>query len=241
MATLVLFVTHADTTSEYTDMDYSMSCSKNSLYCEDTESRSSFGYSIFALILTAWLLKDIVGAWKLFLLSLWQRKIDFFFASSVITVVTLFSSLTSIYYNMAIAKKDTDIITNAVILLFVNEIDERLYQLTEACDIEWIKEVNESLTRNSYFDRSELLIHRSLHTLRKTIRSTMLMKKSGGALEEMKDASEVSGDESESKIRSMSMKQRFSATEDEKHTFDVFRDESGIFMDAMSEIDISEN
>jgi len=216
MATLVLFVTHADTTSEYTDMDYSMSCSKNSLYCEDTESRSSFGYSIFALILTAWLLKDIVGACKLFLLSLWQRKIDFFFTSSVIIVVTLFSSLTSIYYNLAIATKDTDIITNAVILLFVNEIDEKLYQLTEAFGIEWIKEVNESLERNSYFDRRELLIYRSLHKMRKRIRSIMSMKKSGGGIEDIKDASKVSEDESESKIQSMSMKWRFSATEDEK-------------------------
>jgi len=236
MATLVLFVTHADTTSEYTDMDYSMSCSKNSLYCEDTESRSSFGYSIFALILTAWLLKDIVGAWKLFLLSLWQRKIDFFFASSVITVVTLFSSLTSIYYNMAIAKKDTDIITNAVILLFVNEIDERLYQLTEACDIEWIKEVNESLERNSYFDRRELLIYRSLHKMRKRIRSMMSITKKTG--EDLKDSSKVSEDESEIKIQSTSMKRRFSATEDEKDAFDVFRYGSGFFMD---EIDINEN
>lgn len=123
----------------------------------------------------------------------------------------------------------------------MNEIDEKLYQLTEAFGIEWIKEVNESLERNSYFDRRELLINRSLDTLRKTIRSTMSMKKSGGGIEDIKDASKVSEDESESKIQSMSMKRRFSATDDEKDASDVFRYGSGFFMDEMNEIDINQN
>jgi len=187
IATLALFNLHANTTNEKTDMTYSMSCSENSLKCEDTVSRSTFGFLVFSLLLVAWLLKDVVGAFKLFLLSLWRRNIDFFFASSVIIVVTLFSALTSIYYNLAIATKDTEIITNAVILLFVNEIDERLYQLAEACNIQFVNEVNESMERNSYYNRKELIIYRALHKTRKRFRSMLSMKKKDRAAEEVSE------------------------------------------------------
>eukprot|EP00594_Rhizosolenia_setigera_P014592 CAMPEP_0178954346 /NCGR_PEP_ID=MMETSP0789-20121207/8934_1 /TAXON_ID=3005 /ORGANISM="Rhizosolenia setigera, Strain CCMP 1694" /LENGTH=187 /DNA_ID=CAMNT_0020635727 /DNA_START=383 /DNA_END=946 /DNA_ORIENTATION=- len=173
-----------------------MSCSENSLECEDTESRSIFGYSILGLLLSAWLLKNIVGGFKLFLLSLWHKNIDFFFTSSVVIVVTLFSALTSIYYNLAIATKDTGIITNAVVLLFVNEIDERLYQLAEACDINWVREVDESLRRDGYFNRRDLFIQRSLHKLRKSTRNAFSMKKEKGrTIDDVEDALKVRKDE----------------------------------------------
>lgn len=79
--------------------------------------------------------------------------------------------------NLAIATKDTDIITNAVILLFVNEIDERLYQLASACNIHFISEVDESFSRNSYHAKKELIIHRALHKLRKKLRNILFIKK----------------------------------------------------------------
>lgn len=79
--------------------------------------------------------------------------------------------------NLAIATKDTDIITNAVILLFVNEIDERLYQLAETCDLDWVRHVNEATRRDSYFERKHLIIYRGLHKVRKRIRSLLGIEK----------------------------------------------------------------
>lgn len=102
MATLILFTLAADTSNEENDMEYTIACTKNSLECEYTDSRSTLGYSIFAFLLAAWLLRDIIGSVRLFLLSLWEKKIDYLFASSIIFIVTLFSALTSIYCKFSV-------------------------------------------------------------------------------------------------------------------------------------------
>lgn len=78
---------------------------------------------------------------------------------------------------MALATKNTELVVNAVILLFVNELDERLFQLAERVNIEWVKEVNESIVRKSYHDRKTLLLNRSLHKVRKRMRSMLSIKK----------------------------------------------------------------
>lgn len=79
--------------------------------------------------------------------------------------------------NLAIATKDTDIITNAVILLFVNEIDGRLYQLAETCNLQFISEVIESSQSNSFYDKKELLIHRAFRKTTKRLRRILFITK----------------------------------------------------------------
>lgn len=185
-----------------------MTCPPNSLDCEDTTAKNFLGYFIFTLLLTAWLLKDIVNSSKLMLLSLWDKNIDFFFTSSAIFIVTIVSASTSIYCkfcvylskspfvsfvilllethlfsffpsdNLAIATKNTEMIENAVILLFVNELDERLFQLAEVCHFTPCILVDESLEMDSNSNKRELVLYRSLHKFRKRLRSYLSQKKS---------------------------------------------------------------
>lgn len=97
LTTLLLFISSADPFHEESDVQYTMICSEFSLECEEGKSQDSFGYLVFALVLTAWLLKDIVGSLKLFVLAVFKKNIDFFFASIIIFIVTAFSAWTSIY------------------------------------------------------------------------------------------------------------------------------------------------
>lgn len=73
--------------------------------------------------------------------------------------------------NLAIATKDTELIVNAVILLFVNELDERVYQLVEALNVSWTNEVDASIQRNSYHEEQKLNIFRGLHKITKRVRN----------------------------------------------------------------------
>lgn len=68
-------------------------------------------------------------------------------------------------------------IENAVILLFVNELDERLFQLAEVCHFTPCVLVDQSLEMDSNSDRSELVLYRSLHKFRKRLRSYLSLKK----------------------------------------------------------------
>lgn len=62
--------------------------------------------------------------------------------------------------NLAIATKDTELIVNAVILLFVNEIDERIYQLAETCSPCWVREIKASFERQSYYQHKDMMVKR---------------------------------------------------------------------------------
>lgn len=97
LATLFLFIRAADIANEGSDLQYTMTCGKNSLECDDEKSRTVYGSLIFSLILSVWLLRDLIGSIKLFILSMWKKNIDFFFASVIILLVTSLSAWTSVY------------------------------------------------------------------------------------------------------------------------------------------------
>lgn len=158
IATLFLFVDAADKNNETSDKEYSIMCSSNSFDCEDSRSVNSYGYFVFGVILTVWLSTDIIRSVKLMLLSFEKKNIDYFFASGMMFAVTMLSFWTSIYYIHGIAIKNTDLIKDAVVLLFVIEIDERILEVVEAINPVWTSEIENNLNRSVY-DGQDLVIN----------------------------------------------------------------------------------
>jgi len=157
-ATLFLFVRSADMMNETSDREYKMLCPANSLECEDLNNVSPYGIFIFGLILTIWLLRDIIGSVKLMLVSFKKRNIDFFFTSGVVFSVTMLSLWTSIIYIDAIAAKNTDMIKDAVVLLFVLEIDERIFQLAESVNPDWVHAIDRNMRNSLVYEGKNLVI-----------------------------------------------------------------------------------
>lgn len=88
----------------------------------------------------------------------------------ILFLVTSLSTWTSVYYNLAIATKDTELIVNAVILLFVNELDERLFQLCQMLNLSFTYAVEESLERDSFHENQKLNVSRGVNKLKKRLR-----------------------------------------------------------------------
>eukprot|EP00594_Rhizosolenia_setigera_P004607 CAMPEP_0178953062 /NCGR_PEP_ID=MMETSP0789-20121207/8204_1 /TAXON_ID=3005 /ORGANISM="Rhizosolenia setigera, Strain CCMP 1694" /LENGTH=197 /DNA_ID=CAMNT_0020634267 /DNA_START=751 /DNA_END=1344 /DNA_ORIENTATION=+ len=135
-----------------------MTCPANSLDCENSNKVSDYGKFVFGLILTIWLLKDIVSSIKLMLVSFQHRNIDFFFAGASVFTVTMLSLWSSIVYIIAIAVKNTDLIKDAVVLLFVIEIDERIYELVENINPEWVDDIERDMIEGSIYLGNDLVI-----------------------------------------------------------------------------------
>lgn len=72
---------------------------------------------------------------------------------------------------MAIAIKDTELIVNAVILLFVNELDERMFELCKMLNLSFTDEVEVSLHRESYDEDQKLNVYRAANKIRKKVYS----------------------------------------------------------------------
>jgi hypothetical protein len=67
-----------------------------------------------------------------------HQRIHYFIGGLSLSVTSLFTLFASIVYNFAIATTDTDLIMNAVIILFINDIDELmndiLIEIDPLCD-----------------------------------------------------------------------------------------------------------
>lgn len=158
IATLFLFVHSADMANRNSDKQYTFKCPSNTLECEDSKHTTAYGFFIFILILVIWLLRDIISSVKLLLCSLEKKNIDFFFASGLLFVVTTLSLWTSVTYIIAIVTKNTDLIKDAVVLLFVIEIDERLFQLVESIEPEWVRKIDENMRNSRVYEGKDLVL-----------------------------------------------------------------------------------
>jgi len=147
MATLFLFVEEAES--------YDKVCQPHSLECEEAETSAKitpFGKFVFAWILFVWLTRDFIGSIKLMLLSLERRNIDYMFASGMILLVTVLSAWTSVYYNLLTRRIDTELIVDTVILLFILEEDERLYQLISGIDSSLVIDIEREMRESASFN-----------------------------------------------------------------------------------------
>ena len=106
----------------------------------DKKATTYVGYFLFGTTMAAWSLEDTVSFLKLFVSGIRMKSIDFF-ESSTLLCVTVLGIYTSIVYNPAVATMDTELIMNAVVLLFVSELDERFYEVVRAIHPQWLENV----------------------------------------------------------------------------------------------------
>lgn len=64
---------------------------------------------------------------------------------------------------------------NAVVLLFVNELDERLYQLAHACNLQWVEDVHNSMRMSRNTEARNLILTTSINQARTYIRKASKM------------------------------------------------------------------
>merc|ERR1712032_1169607 len=117
-------------------MGYTWKCSRDSIICQDQESLDSYGWVIFAVLMAAYLLKDVISGAKMIVYSgkshPLRRRAKFFFGGVFLCSVTLFILYASAVYNSVIATSNTDMIVNSVAILFIMEVDERFYEILES-------------------------------------------------------------------------------------------------------------
>merc|ERR1712194_330898 len=103
--------------------------------CRNTIGRGWMGWLAFAFLMVAHLLKDVIQGSKLIMLSgktpqFWgKKKWGAFFGGMVLMITSLFVLYASTIYNNAIATTNTDLIANAVIILFVADLDEMMLSI----------------------------------------------------------------------------------------------------------------
>jgi hypothetical protein len=119
---------------------YVLTCPRDEEVCYDVrENVDSFGWTVFAILMTIYLGQDILNGFRLVEMGAIVKSERLIFCGSFLIVLLVLDIWTSTIYSKATATAMTnaDLIMNAVILLFINEIDERAYCMLKSTFTKW--------------------------------------------------------------------------------------------------------
>lgn len=119
------------------DIEYSWSCNPSDDRCIDTNGVTNMGFAIFVVLMIIFLSTDLICGLKMVVLSGKRRhshsvRARFFIGGVALCSVTMYIIYVSTIYIMATARSDTDVVTDAVIILFITDIDEKVFDLLQA-------------------------------------------------------------------------------------------------------------
>jgi hypothetical protein len=135
------FINASDFSNDDGDFVYSFRCPLNSEGCSDEWAVSAYGWAMWLFLILASLLDDLVNGVKLVTLSASRKSFRSLLCGMVLFGVASLAIFTSAMYNQAIALTDTELIVNAVILLFVNEVDEQIFKIVQMANRKFLKKV----------------------------------------------------------------------------------------------------
>ena len=143
---LVPFIMAADfdLLNDKSDVAYTWKCSRDNIVCEDKGDLNGLGWWIFAILMAAFLLGDIINGAMLIVFSAkakhsFRRMVKYFASGVFLFSITLYVFYVSTIYNKVIAESNTAMIINSVAILFTMDVDEKLYMLIK--DIGFVKDI----------------------------------------------------------------------------------------------------
>ena len=118
-----------------------------SIGCKSDSDIDWQGWVVFALIISSYLMTDLVNGLKLLGIFTMMddaplKRCQCFFSGLFLFLITFLTLYTSIMYNMVIATSDTELVINAVVILFIMDLDEYFYSVLEANGSKWLDDIN---------------------------------------------------------------------------------------------------
>ena len=136
-----LFVGYLDAAqvmSEEWDFRYIFRCEVFSNESDDENQVNRAGWALFFIVVLLHLGRDF----SMSVIQIWNAISPFDFKLLLtgvnILMLTSLATYTSFMYNFALAEKNSDLVTNAVILLFINDLDEHFLNLLTTVAPGWI-------------------------------------------------------------------------------------------------------
>ena len=148
-----LFATYLNASNvlnEDSDFRFNYRCPDNAMECDDESSVGRDGWALFFIVVFLYLGRDIALSMVQILSALEPPFVDIpLLVSGVGTLLlTALAMFTSFMYNFALAEKNTDLVTNAVILLFINDLDEHFLNMLMTLAPGWTENILEEIRKD---------------------------------------------------------------------------------------------
>jgi len=148
---LYMFLDAADSGNTENEAAYKYQCSSNSYECSTSSQITFTGTIIFTIMLLIFLASDFIDGFLLIYESLRLSDKRGVLTAVTVLFITTYSFLVSLLFNVAIGVSNIEIMANAAILLFLNDIDEKVFYAIKCANPDWVKQL-ESYILRTYSD-----------------------------------------------------------------------------------------
>jgi len=142
-----LYLTASDFVDD-SDYIYSYQCLGNSIECVQERTDRLIGPMLFVLITFLFLGRDFAISTMQIRKSVYLLDKQLLLSGFILFFITAYAFLVSFRYNTALLESSTDMITNTMILLFVNELDEKMLNVLVALAPEWTRNILDVASEN---------------------------------------------------------------------------------------------
>jgi len=142
-----LFLQSADYRDSDTLAAYKHTCPSHLLDCTTASKVTSMGFSLFTIIVIAFLATDFADGSLMIYECIRKPSKSGIFAGTLLLFITCYSFAVSFIYNRAVGLSNVEVMTDAAILLFLNEIDEQILVLLEKIVPDWIKMIDDKIEK----------------------------------------------------------------------------------------------
>ena len=120
---------------------YSIDCPSNKTECVESKTTTNIGWATFVGILAVFLLQDLIPGALIF----YESSVDFnlkgIFAGVILMNITILSTVASTIFLYATSLSNIAIIQDAVIVLFLNSIDEQVFMIIQRVAPGWTDDI----------------------------------------------------------------------------------------------------
>jgi len=150
------FLKAADGKTTENDLEYIFSCPRDSLVCQTSSKLDRWGIFVCGLIIFLFILDDLVDGFLIIYEGITISDKRGIAAGIFLLYVTLMTMVTSMLYNNAICTSNTELFMNSAVLLFLNDLDDKIYSALEKIFPLWLDRLEAVNVKQSSILQSRL-------------------------------------------------------------------------------------
>jgi len=140
-----MFLRAGDSTFQGNLWLYSIVCPDSRSFCTDQKATNLAGWLTFVFVVAVFLLKDLLLGLLLFYESSMKFNIHGIIAGMLLVNITTLSIVASVIFLYATSISNIAIVKDAVIVLFLNDIDEQVFMIFQIIVLGWCEEIENNI------------------------------------------------------------------------------------------------
>lgn len=145
IATTYIFFIAGDINSPTNDWTYRVSCPYDSIECTDQDQRTLLGWFFLSIILLIFALPDIIDGVFIYYHSTITRDMQGKLTGLTLLSVSAITVVAQVIYLYANSVSNPGLLKDSVAILFLNEVDEQVFQIVRRLVPSWVEKLEEDV------------------------------------------------------------------------------------------------